>query len=381
MSDWRPSSPAETARRRAAMLRRARHYFGAEQVLEVDTPALSTATGSDPNIEALSVRTGVGGEYYLHTSPEFYMKRLLADGYPDIFSICRVYRDGEVGSRHLAEFTMLEWYRLGFGLGDMVADTVHLIAACLDQPTLLETRVTYDYRAAFQRFAEDLRMSRCCAFGFGVEPELLAVRGKLRGVQQHGAVTMDIVVATGGGNGPDPGHQPPGVQFEPDVGERGAVGRNAMQVMPEPVGRRAVVRDPERRAALERQPVEVAVFGGDEEPASVGRNHVVVVDVLHRGGIDLGRRPAAVGRDPVELATAVEDQPAAVRAPVRCLDPPVGRADHPDRCAIAAGNDQLGALTGSEAGRRGEGDVRRRGHGQAPRSVILARRQDRLRQG
>ena len=153
MTAWRPSSPAATAHRRAAMLRRARDYFAAEQALEVDTPALGTTAGSDLNIEPFAVPSATGAEYFLHTSPEFCMKRLLAAGYPDIFSICRVYRDGESGSQHLAEFTMLEWYRLGYGLADIVADTLGLLARCLEQHELTETSTVYDYREAFRELA------------------------------------------------------------------------------------------------------------------------------------------------------------------------------------------------------------------------------------
>ena len=153
MTGWQSSSPAGAARRRAALLQRARDYFTAEDVLAVDTPALCTGIGSDPNTEALAVTTLAGDEYFLHSSPEFCMKRLLADGYPDIYSICRVYRDGESGPQHLLEFTMIEWYRLEFGLGEIVRDTLRLIAQCIDNPALAETADTYDYRDAFLRFA------------------------------------------------------------------------------------------------------------------------------------------------------------------------------------------------------------------------------------
>ena len=150
MNDWRASSSVESARNRAEMLARARAYFIDQQVLAVDTPALSKFAGTDPNIESCSVRLTTGGRYFLHTSPEFCMKRLLADGYPDIYSICRVFRDGEIGQNHLPEFTMLEWYRLDFGLGDIIADTTALIAGCVEQPSLHENAVTVDYRTAFQ---------------------------------------------------------------------------------------------------------------------------------------------------------------------------------------------------------------------------------------
>ena len=153
MTDWQAALPVSAARRRAALLQRARDYFTAENVLAVDTPALCAGIGSEPNIEALSVSTLAGAEYFLHSSPEFCMKRLLASGYPDIYSICRVYRDGESGPQHLLEFTMIEWYRLGFGLNDIVRDTLRLIAQCLDNPALAETADIYDYHDAFLRFA------------------------------------------------------------------------------------------------------------------------------------------------------------------------------------------------------------------------------------
>jgi lysyl-tRNA synthetase class 2 len=132
------------------MLRRLRARFNAESVLEVDTPALSTAAVSDVNIESLEVRSKLTeASLYLHTSPEFCMKRLLASGYPDIYSICRVYRDGELGRRHQAEFTMVEWYRLGFGLADIIANTLDVIAAAMDDPKLTDGVLVLDYVNAF----------------------------------------------------------------------------------------------------------------------------------------------------------------------------------------------------------------------------------------
>ena len=131
MNDWRPSSPPGVARRRATLLARVREFFAQQGVLEVDTPALCRFAVSDPNIASFSVHAAEGPGYYLHTSPEYCMKRLLADGYPDIFSISRVFRDGEAGRRHLPEFTLVEWYRLGYGLADIIGDTVALVRACL----------------------------------------------------------------------------------------------------------------------------------------------------------------------------------------------------------------------------------------------------------
>ena len=80
------------------------------------------------------------------------MKRLLADGYPDIFTICRVFREGETGRLHQPEFTMVEWYRHGFGLTAMIDETVSFIAALLQRQEF-EDAEWLDYDDAFRRFA------------------------------------------------------------------------------------------------------------------------------------------------------------------------------------------------------------------------------------
>jgi len=154
MTNWRPSSGPSVAMRRASMLERARQYFTAQNVLAVDTPALSHYAASDRNIASISARTGSGEQLYLQTSPEMYMKRMLASGYPDIYSISRVFRDGEAGKRHNPEFTMTEWYRLGFGLGEIIDDTVCFIAACLNLPKLTNNVVQFDYATVFRKFAD-----------------------------------------------------------------------------------------------------------------------------------------------------------------------------------------------------------------------------------
>jgi lysyl-tRNA synthetase class 2 len=150
MTDWRPTSGPEAAKRRANMLRRLRSYFDQELVLEVDTPALSSTAVSDIHIESLTVKSCLTtAPLFLHTSPEFCMKRLLASGYPDIYSICRVFRDAEVGHAHQPEFTMVEWYRLNFGLGEIINDTIAAIAAAMDDPTLKERVASVEYRKQF----------------------------------------------------------------------------------------------------------------------------------------------------------------------------------------------------------------------------------------
>jgi len=97
--------------RRAAMLKRARDFFEQRNVLEVDTPILSRFAVSDPQIESveISLASESKSSWFLQTSPEYCMKRLLSAGYPDIYEICKVFRDGESGRHHQPEFTMVEW--------------------------------------------------------------------------------------------------------------------------------------------------------------------------------------------------------------------------------------------------------------------------------
>jgi lysyl-tRNA synthetase class 2 len=151
--NWKAASGVAVARRRAGMLERARCFFRSRDVLEVATPALGRYTATDPNIDSLQLADHHGAMLYLQTSPESHMKRLLADGYPDIYGICRVFRGGEAGRWHQPEFTMVEWYRHGFGLDDMIAETVAFVADLLEEPGLLDAEVL-EYGAAFRRFAD-----------------------------------------------------------------------------------------------------------------------------------------------------------------------------------------------------------------------------------
>ena len=148
-ADWRPSCSLAAARQRADLLARLRAWFAAEDVLEVQTPALDTAAVSDPHIESIEARLAVRpAPHYLHTSPEYPMKRLLAAGFPDIYQVCTVFRDGEIGRRHQPEFTMVEWYRHGMALDDVVADTESLVRALLERspgvPAGPAVRLRYD---------------------------------------------------------------------------------------------------------------------------------------------------------------------------------------------------------------------------------------------
>lgn len=148
MTDWRPTGGVDAARQRAALLARTREYFQRQDVLAVDTPALGAATVTDPNIESLAV----GSAAWLQTSPEYFMKRLLAAGYPDIYAIARVFRKGETGRRHLAEFTLIEWYRRGFGLDEIIRDTLDLTGHVLEGQFRAPAEII-DYGDALRRHA------------------------------------------------------------------------------------------------------------------------------------------------------------------------------------------------------------------------------------
>jgi lysyl-tRNA synthetase class 2 len=129
--DWRPTASLDILRQRGELLGETRRFFAARSVLEVETPVLTAAGTTDPNIRNVSCRlsTHPDQNLYLHTSPEYAMKRLLAAGSPDIYQICKVFRDGELGSVHQPEFTMIEWYRKNITLSDMIDETCALIEA------------------------------------------------------------------------------------------------------------------------------------------------------------------------------------------------------------------------------------------------------------
>jgi lysyl-tRNA synthetase class 2 len=141
---WRPGATFSTLERRAHMLRSARQYFAATRALEVETPSLSRTAVSD--VHLASVETNVcGRSAWLHTSPEYAMKRLLAAGCGDIYQIARVYRDNEHGRYHNPEFTMIEWYRLNYDHHQLMEDVENLIGCmlpsrCVDRAE----RITYE---------------------------------------------------------------------------------------------------------------------------------------------------------------------------------------------------------------------------------------------
>lgn len=128
--NWKPNTTAHVREQRAQMLHDIRAFFYERNVLEVETPALSQAANTDPYIESFEVR-GQSASRFLHTSPEYPMKRLLAADSGDIYQISKVWRSNELGSTHNPEFTMLEWYRVGFSYHQLLQEVDVLLTKLL----------------------------------------------------------------------------------------------------------------------------------------------------------------------------------------------------------------------------------------------------------
>jgi elongation factor P--(R)-beta-lysine ligase len=115
------------------MFYKARQFFHHRNVMEVDCPALSLSAPIDLHIDVMKVALKNGQTGYLHTSPEYGMKRLLSCDIGDIYQISRVFRDGEIGPLHNPEFTMAEWYRIGFTFDQMIEETLDFIRLFLGE--------------------------------------------------------------------------------------------------------------------------------------------------------------------------------------------------------------------------------------------------------
>ncbi|MFN2348536.1 MAG: EF-P lysine aminoacylase EpmA [Thioalkalivibrio sp.] len=148
--DWRPGASYPVLRARAQMLAGVRGFFAERGVMEIETPMLSRAAATDPALESLRVDAQAR---YLHTSPEFPMKRLLAAGCGDIYQIARVFRAGEAGRFHNPEFTLLEWYRLDFDEHRLM-DEVEALVRELAGEAAPGPAERLDYGEAFRRHAD-----------------------------------------------------------------------------------------------------------------------------------------------------------------------------------------------------------------------------------
>jgi lysyl-tRNA synthetase class 2 len=139
---------------RARLYALIREFFSERKVIEVETPILSAGANTDPNIQSFATRFSGHGdsgsrERWLRTSSEFAQKRLLAAGVGDCYELGRVFRDGESGRRHNPEFTMLEWYRVGWDHHRLMAEVVDLVQAALSLVGKTSSLHTSSYRELF----------------------------------------------------------------------------------------------------------------------------------------------------------------------------------------------------------------------------------------
>jgi elongation factor P--(R)-beta-lysine ligase len=130
--NWQPSTSHDLLLMRAELLEKLRRFMRERGILEVDTPILGRASTPDPNINSVPASLSIRGQsqsYYLHTSPEFCMKRLLASGSGAIYQISKVFRDADLGRLHQPEFAMLEWYRPDYDHHRLMDEVAELLRA------------------------------------------------------------------------------------------------------------------------------------------------------------------------------------------------------------------------------------------------------------
>ncbi len=150
-----PGATRETLARRARILHRLREYFYARGLLEVEVPVLSRAGSPELHLDSLQVAHAFpdAAPGWLITSPEFYLKRLLAAGSGNVFAVSRVFRPAETGRWHNPEFTLVEWYRLGADLHRLMDDICALLEILLPEPLRRYPAERISYRDAFIHYA------------------------------------------------------------------------------------------------------------------------------------------------------------------------------------------------------------------------------------
>ena len=186
-----------------------RGFFAERGVMEVETPILSAAGNTEPNIEGFSTTfagpIGAGArERFLRTSPEYPLKRLLAAGFGDCYELGRVFRNGEAGSSHNPEFTMLEWYRIGFDHRRLMLECAQLVRTALALVQRDASVTTTSYRDWFRDglqldpFHADERELRAPLRDFSINPDDLTrddwldllVTHRLQPALPHDAITI-----------------------------------------------------------------------------------------------------------------------------------------------------------------------------------------------
>lgn len=151
---WRSACDLEPLQQRAKLYTIIRQFFNQKAVLEVETPLLCQATGTDPQLDFFSSKYHCPPNdqtMYLQTSPEFAMKRLLASGSGSIFQICKAFRNAESGRLHNPEFSILEWYRVGFDLDQLIDEVIELLVVVLNMSHKTDTVIKVSYAHIFEQ--------------------------------------------------------------------------------------------------------------------------------------------------------------------------------------------------------------------------------------
>ncbi|RUO73775.1 elongation factor P--(R)-beta-lysine ligase [Idiomarina seosinensis] len=154
-SNWRSAATLDTLRYRAKLMGQVRQFFEQRDVLEVDTPTLARAGVTDLYLENLTSRLAAGADgqpmtLHLQTSPEFALKRLIAQHHIDVYQLSHVFRDDEIGRFHNPEFSLLEWYRLGLDTQQLIQE----ISELLTETTAAPPVQALSYQQAFIHYCE-----------------------------------------------------------------------------------------------------------------------------------------------------------------------------------------------------------------------------------
>ncbi|GDY12386.1 elongation factor P--(R)-beta-lysine ligase [Planctomycetota bacterium] len=183
--DWRPTASSSVLRQRARLVERMREFFAARGVLEVDPPLLQPGANLDHGVAPFRI-DGPGGPYFLPTSPEHPLKRLVAAGSGAVWALAPAFRAGEVGRWHSPEFRMLEWYRPGWDDRQLIDEVIALLAALTGWPEADSEIVSW--REIFKR---QLGLDPFAAS----DDRLLAALGSDAGVaQRDGAVDRALAL-------------------------------------------------------------------------------------------------------------------------------------------------------------------------------------------
>ncbi len=152
-NDWRSGASLSNLRARARCYQQIRDFFERRQLLEIDAPLMAASPATDPHIAPIVARCE-DRDYYLQSSPEYALKRLLASVSGELqtglYSLGKAFRDAEQGRRHNPEFTMLEWYRLGYDEQQLIEEVAELVQALVSVSEVKK----YTYRQLFQRYCQ-----------------------------------------------------------------------------------------------------------------------------------------------------------------------------------------------------------------------------------